>query len=395
MFQYSFEIQRPVPLTYSLRGRGTTSDRYYRDVAKAADDLLESRASTIDPMLERFTEWIVLEQREASRSDLEYTFDILTLGVMWKLYGGRAQDVPAPLAAAMCALYRLRRNHPSLKRWIDPLRGVLASRFLAKGRTPDAGIGIPCTHRLRKLLHWMDATGEYREEVKRLHLVFDYLAQLDEYEREWHLENLMKFTDTFVSQSESRLGEYTSWVDCWLRDTAPTHRNAEDFLLCNRARAEYHLNMIGAELMNRAFAGRFFGTAKRAVLLPACMRGAHSERCKARKEDLDLVCTGCTADCRVNAIRRQAAEAGATTHIIPHSSDFTRWLSTWAEGRDIGVVGVACVLHLVTGGLELRSLDIPAQCVLLDHCGCTQHWDPEGRQTDLNGGLLDNMLRSA
>ena len=392
MFQDCVDTQNIPPVTYSLRGCGSNSDNYYGDVALAADELLAARTRTIEPMLERFMEWIADEGREPLRSDLEYTFDALTIGVLWRLYGGRAQHISLPLASVFCALYRLRRRFPSVKRWVDPVRGVLSSRFLTKREVPDAGVGIPGIIALHKLQLWMDATGEYREEVKRFHIVLDYLDQLDEAERDWYMEKLLQLTDAFLSQSSTRLGMYTKGVETWLRESAPAHRNAEDVLLCSRKRPEYHLNMVGAELMNRAFAGKYDASAARAVLLPACMRGAHAKHCQAKKADLDLVCTGCSANCRVNSVRKMAAKTGATTHIIPHSSDFTRWLGTWAKGRDIGVIGVACVLHLITGGLELRSVDIPAQCVLLDHCGCTQHWDPNGRQTELNEMLLEKVI---
>lgn len=393
MFKSRDELPTVPPLTYSLRGLGRSSDRYYRDIATLANDVMEMRKHSVEPMLERLMEWIGSESRENLRSDLEYTFDILTLGVMWKLYGGRARRVPLPLACGMCSLYRLRRRYPSLKRWVDPVRGLLATHILGKRKGPDAGEGIPCLNSLRKLLHWMEATGEYREEVLRLHIVFEYLSDIDEFEREWYLENLLSFADNFMSYAESRLGEYTAWVDTWRSESAPEHRHREDYLLCDRSRHEYHLNMLGAELMNRAFAADFAEAGPRAVLLPACMRGANAAACKARRVDLDLVCTGCTDDCKVNAVRKMAAASGASAHIIPHSSDFTRWLRTWAAGRGVGVVGVACVTQLITGGLELRSLGIPAQCVLLDHCGCTQHWDPEGRQTELNGKKLDQILK--
>ncbi|MCZ7556029.1 MAG: DUF116 domain-containing protein [Bacteroidia bacterium] len=392
MFRIPEEREEKAPVTYSLRGVGRSSDRYYRDVAILADEMLQLRAKTIEAMLERYMEWIAAEEREPLRNELEYTYDILTLGVLWRLYGGRAQHVPLPVASVLCGLYRLRRRFPKVKRWIDPLRGVLASRFLSGSDSSDHGDHTPCAFSLHKLLLWMDATGEYREEVRRLHTIIDYLTALDAFEREWHLENALQYADSFFDSAARRLGEYTAWVNDWRRHSAPAHRNREDYLLCDRKREEYHLSMLGAELMNRSFLRRYRETGARAVLLPACLRGEHAVHCKARKENLDMICTGCTPECRVQRIRALAAAQGATVHIIPHSSDFSRWLRSWARGKDVGVVGVACVLHLITGGLELRDLDIPAQCVLLDHCGCTQHWDPEGRQTELNEKTLSVML---
>ena len=79
--------------------------------------------------------------------------------------------------------------------------------------------------------------------------------------------------------------------------------------------------------------------------------------------------------------------------MIPHSSDFTTWLGRWRDTQKVGVVGVACMLNLFTGGYEMKDLNIPAQCVLLDRCGCKQHWHPEGIPTSLDRQQLLQTLR--
>jgi hypothetical protein len=60
--------------------------------------------------------------------------------------------------------------------------------------------------------------------------------------------------------------------------------------------------------------------------------------------------------------------------------------------KDTGIVGVACVLNLLSGGLKARRLGIPAQCILLDSCGCGNHWDIEGIPTVLNVDQLKIKL---
>ncbi len=62
---------------------------------------------------------------------------------------------------------------------------------------------------------------------------------------------------------------------------------------------------------------------------------------------------------------------------------FTYLLST-----DTGIVGIACVLNLISGGWRLNDIVIPAQCVLLDYCGCKNHWNKEGVPTEINFNRL-------
>lgn len=388
MFREDYTSIEELPVTYSLRAGAGNSNGYYRAIGDVADLFLENWGHEARSLREHYIEWLREGEREPLRDAREYTFDILTLGVLWRLYGGRVRKVPAPAALLCSALYRLRRRWPQLKPWADALRGRLMSRFLTGDGTEDGSMRTPDQGDLRALLRWMDATGEYREETRRLALLVTYLESCIPEESAWYMEHVITMANYFILESDRMLGNYTSGVIRFLRDRAGEYHGREDVLLVSRKREEYHLAMLGAELMNRAFAEGYAATTERAILLPACMRGASAESCRAKRVGLDMICAHCDRGCRVSQITRAAAERGVSAHIIPHSSDFTRWLRTWAEGRNVGVIGVACVLHLITGGLELRSLGIAAQCVLLDFCGCSQHWDPAGRQTDLNQGLL-------
>ncbi|RLC66046.1 MAG: hypothetical protein DRI48_05635, partial [Chloroflexi bacterium] len=60
---------------------------------------------------------------------------------------------------------------------------------------------------------------------------------------------------------------------------------------------------------------------------------------------------------------------------------------------ELGVVGVSCVLTNVHGGWETRALNVPAQGVPLDYCGCRYHWHREGIATAVNVHQLVQVLR--
>jgi hypothetical protein len=60
--------------------------------------------------------------------------------------------------------------------------------------------------------------------------------------------------------------------------------------------------------------------------------------------------------------------------------------------KDTGVVGVACVLNLISGGWLLDGMGISAQCVLLDYCGCKNHWSRENIPTEINIKQLKKVL---
>ncbi len=106
---------------------------------------------------------------------------------------------------------------------------------------------------------------------------------------------------------------------------------------------------------------------------------AKSEACKANKTQEGFKCTGCTHDCIVNHITSLGQQYGFKVLIIPHASTAFSKLSV--EKGEVGIVGIACVLNLISGGYKAKSLGFEPQCVLLDYCGCKKHWHEKGLQT--------------
>lgn len=84
--------------------------------------------------------------------------------------------------------------------------------------------------------------------------------------------------------------------------------------------------MVGSETMNRGFRDAFQQTLNKVVLVPTCMRKQPDEDYQASHNDLDITCRGCTPDCHINRIRILGTKKGFDLYIVPHSSEFTRWL---------------------------------------------------------------------
>jgi hypothetical protein len=126
-------------------------------------------------------------------------------------------------------------------------------------------------------------------------------------------------------------------------------------------------------------------------LLPGCMRARSKEKCEAIKEKKGLKCIGCEPKCRVNAIRMLGLKEDFEVYVIPHASDLSLWSPKDGQIKK-GIVASACVTTLVEGGWELKRYEVPAQCVLLDYCGCKKHWHPVGIPTKLNKHELKRIL---
>lgn len=57
-----------------------------------------------------------------------------------------------------------------------------------------------------------------------------------------------------------------------------------------------------------------------------------------------------------------------------------------------GVIGVACITNLISGGFKALRLGYIPQCILLDYCGCSNHWYNKHIMTDINWNRIDNQL---
>lgn len=140
--------------------------------------------------------------------------------------------------------------------------------------------------------------------------------------------------------------------------------------------------------MNRAFREDFLNTKRKLLLLPACMRKAGSN-CKAIKTEMGYSCAGCRQDCRVNELNNWSKHNNLQVFIIPHQSD--AFSNKKIKSGEIGIIGVACVLNLLDGGWKAKDINFVPQCVLLDYCGCKNHWDKNGILADINVKQLERI----
>ncbi len=380
-------------ITYSLKNSNDSSDTFYKELSSFTTRFEIYFDEKLGPVLDNYTSFINFNHIELLRDRREYMFDWLAFGVLWRLYISTAVGVSPVSTRLLTELYFLRRNYRKFKPAIDRVRGILSTLLLETNNNRHFS-NIPLKiATVTKFLNYLDATGEFREEVKRFKIILQFFKHIGPDKTESIIEKTIEFSGWFKDVAKQEFKDYTPFVESFIANQAKSHRWKEDYLFCNRGETEYYLNMVGSELMNRAFVSNFHQTQRKAVLLPACMRKhANDGQCKAKRISLDFVCTGCDKSCKINQYTQLGKEHDFDVHIIPHSSDFTAWLENFAKDRQVGVVGVACLLNLITGGLELKSLNIPAQCVFLDNCGCTNHWHETGVATDINPLQLLKVL---
>jgi uncharacterized protein len=379
------------PITYQLSHSGTSAATYYSMIAAFTDDVLAHGQVTLTPVAVNFRRFVTDHKLEDPRSVEEYTYELLNLGVLWRVYGETAASVRMAPLHTMARLGEWRKTHQRLKPAIDVVRGILLSLFLLPStvrRIDDTAIGLG---EIGRLVTWLEATGDFREDAFRYVRWLGYLGNEPHETVTTLMHEVCAFAEWFETESSRRMGTFTPNVDAFVEARSSFYRWREDRFACLRSRTEYHLNMVGAEIMNRAYRSEFLSSERKTVLAPGCMRARSAARCEGTITENGIRCTGCEPTCHVNQLREIGIRNGCDVMVIPHSTDLARWAAKPGTPSH-GVIGVACLSVLVEGGWELRRNNVPAQCILLNQCGCNKHWDEKGFPTELDVRQLRRIL---
>lgn len=242
--------------------------------------------------------------------------------------------------------------------------------------------------RLESLHEWMAGTKEFDEIGAGFKLWLDYWLESGTVNQDF--PRILGLTEAFLETGERYLYRYVKQVPEFIRNAARIYEDREDFVFITRHVNEYYINMVGAQILNRVFREEFQAADKVYLFVPGCM-AARMEGCRAEAGRIGYVCRQCTVSCPIRLAGQIGARYGADTVIVYHSSELYH-TKVPSEETSYGVIGVACVLNLISGGLKARELGYIPQCVLLNYCGCKQHWDLEGLVTDIDKDRLEQIL---
>lgn len=365
---------------YSLR----SAPGFYGSLKHFSDAALQFCEEIAGSMLDGHMALQQAGDPDRLRSRGEYAVELLTLGILRRIYGDLALHTADSTIRRMERLWALRMGDAARKPKADKARALLFRDMLHQRHSfaqfPNDS----------KLCAWLKATGEFHQEALRIQT---WLAGTGVF---WSAQELVEcsgqLADWFISHSQEALGAWTTGVHSQVRQALAQEAAREDLLLITRPEPLYHLNMVGAEIMNRGFRSGFDARPHKVLLVPGCMR-LHSEtRCQAKQYGLDMECTQCHPECEVGKLQNLAERRNFQVRIVPHASSFTAWLEHWQKDKTSALIAAACPLHLVSGGYEMRALGLEAQCILLEYSGCRKHWDSHGTPTRLDHNRLLEIM---
>jgi hypothetical protein len=373
-------------ITYSLRGDAATSDGYYQAIARLADEWMPVAQQQMADILATYR--VHRQHRKLAQcSDVEYTFELLVLGVLLREHGAEAARWPLPVLWLLRQLVWLGERYAKLAPLAKKLRGRVGGfvRHWVLTR-PDRKQSLP------RLITWLRANGQ-NTQADQLDGWWRFLAPCTNASSRDVVTRALALADDFEHASRSALGPYTEHVEFFRSEAAQRYQNRYDAELVTRTRLEYHLGMLGSEVLSRAQHERFQVTRRRIVIVPPCMRALPDGQCKAINTPLGAHCQACTATCHVNQATQLGRKRGFEVYMIP--DQLARVGAAGGKGPgSVGMVGVSCALTNWSGGWDAARIGVPAQGVLLDYVGCTYHWDERGIPTGLNLRQLAEVATS-
>lgn len=367
-------------ITYSLKADSTNSDEYYRAISAFADAWLARTTPQVLDLVSGFREYRQA-RGEADRSDAEYIFELLALGVLLREHGKEARRTPGWVERLMHWLTYVQNRRPRIEKGIKALRGWvgwMADQAPGGERGGDV-VGLMIT--------WLGANEE-TVKAERFGEWHAYFRSNGETFMQSAVSRCIEMVGEFAETSREALGKYTENVEWFLIEEAPKHRRRYDARLLMSTRLEYHLGMLGTEILTRTYRQRFLSTRHKMVIVPPCMC-APAEKCKAVETPFGAKCQACTPGCRVNQITKLGEKRGFSVTMIP---DDVKVFGSGKDAQRIGLIGISCALTNWNGGWDAGAAGISAQGHLLDYVGCRIHWDKEGVPTDTNLKRLQEIL---
>ena len=369
-------------ITYFLCESNESSTEFYKKNLNFSKKVLNKLEGNFSNDINDYMNYINKNNMEQLRSKSEYLLEILMIGVFWKEHVNKAislSKIPRNILIKLSTL----REKESIKKIVDINRGLLEYLFLNRRSNDKVKISL---ENYKKLVNYLKACGDYKEEAKRLEVWISYFFSLNKNKVDKILTSYLEFAKYFEYISQEVLGIYTKNVNLFLKNIDKKYKYRKDFLFCSRKEVEYHLNMVGAQIMNEAYRKEFLKTKEKGLLLPSCMRIKDEKNCKAIKTEEGYICNSCSKNCNVNKYDKLGKKYNFQVYIIPHESSIS--VKNKIKDGHIGIIGVACVLNLISGGLKAKNLGFVPQCVFLDYCGCKDHWHDKGIITDINMSYL-------
>ncbi len=293
----------------------------------------------------------------------EALLDILILGSLWNLYKGQWGNSSLRNTERIYKkMHQLQAAPSDHSAKVEKLRQKLARRVL---NNPGYTRGDFTPDQFKLLCIWLSATNEFSEEAFRMYPWISFFDTIPAVMAHQYLGGIIDFANWFDMESHREYRKFSATYNGLSKPFNRGEKGRNPKYRNGREEVEYHLNLVGATLLNRKMRPAFQGSKHQIVFLPG--RLAKSENCQSVEILKGSVCSHCTADCEIAKISLELKELGIYTFLINEPSGISEYLDKWTNQTEVGIMGIHHALDLLSISLEMRRRNIPSQCLPLEY----------------------------
>lgn len=203
-------------------------------------------------------------------------------------------------------------------------------------------------------------------------------------------DKLDAFVHDLFSSGYSRFPGVFDRIDTFVETAAQDQSDRDDHELRRTPKQFYLLEAINYRVYDKHNRKLFNATGDTLIILPDCL-SLHNPDCEKTDGKWGDECMECTPECQTYQVAQLAAGYGA--QVFYSKRKLGEQLTHYKDRRrNLGVIGVACLLMLADGMRTAMDLGLPVRGVPLDFCGC-DHWNDTPFASEFPMKRLEAILK--
>lgn len=369
---------------YNLKFNDENSKEFYETTKFISKIVLNQSVNISNNIINDYMKYIKDNKIENLRTFKEYYIEITLIGVLIKEYKDNVESYN-PINYPIFFFLNKIRNISKSKKNIDKIRGRLIYKVLSR---KSLCYGVTNLSKFRRTILYLKSTNDFKEEIIRIEQWGKFLkGKSNGYVNDFFITS-NKLSEIIYENGDKYLKKYLLNVENYLNSYEKDHINKEDYIYCGKGIIQYYFNIISSEIMNSVYIDDFLKIKEKYIFLPSCMRNNIS-KCKGKTTNTGILCRNCDVNCNISKLNKKFNSNKVQIYIIPHENIL---LKNNKEINKRGVIGIACITNLISGGFKAIRLGFIPQCVILDYCGCSNHWYKNHIMTDINSNILLEKL---
>lgn len=228
-------------ITYNLNIDGQNYEEYYSTLKRLEKMIIDKDCNKSKKYIDDFK--IYINNFEELKDDKYYFIEIMLIGVLFYEYIDYTLNFKPYLSFVYNFLNKNRNS--KFKSQIDIIRGrVNTSLYTIKNSKSNSKATSYNIDDFCKLIKWLDATYDFKDEVIRLKIWYKFLKTKSTNYISFFFDFALNHVKYIKKLGEDNLINYLPNLENYLNTYRKYHYNKEDIIYCGKGFVQYYFNMI-------------------------------------------------------------------------------------------------------------------------------------------------------